>query len=142
MVDLFQCPNSDYLETVQILHYAPGQVFQPHMDGWDDPVTACGFEQSRRLVTLFCYLNDCHEGGETHFSVPNVTVTPRTGRAVLHFPNAVVSGRRADTTTWHESWPVASGSEKWLLVTWMWQHVRSDPRYHEVLMPTLSDDVI
>jgi hypothetical protein len=148
---LLQCPNADYLEIFQVLHYAQLEKFTPHTDGFEGPITACGFEQSGRLVTLFVYLNTCGSGGETRFTQlkdasnenKNLEIAPRQGTAVVHFPNSV--DLQEDTRTEHEGRPVLNESgedvdddekkaEKWILVTWKWKHPRSDPRYHEALL--------
>jgi prolyl 4-hydroxylase len=136
---LAQC-RPQQLEVFQILRYEPGQKFTPHTDGFEGPVTAFGFEESGRLVTMFCYLNDCTAGGETAFpKLDEVQVTPQQGRLVVHFPCSV--DLREDPQTEHESRPVISG-EKWLLVTWVWKHARSDPRYDDARLPALSESVI
>jgi hypothetical protein len=57
----------EQLEIVQILRYTKDQYFLPHTDGFQGPTTACGFERSGRLVTIFCYLNDVSAGGESRF---------------------------------------------------------------------------
>jgi hypothetical protein len=135
---LMQC-RPEQLEIFQILHYEPGQKFTPHTDGFEGPVTACGFEHSGRLATVFCYLNDCAMGGETSFPQLDVHVAPKQGRVVVHFPSSI--DLQEDQRTEHESRPVVSG-EKWLLVTWVWKHARSDPLYHEALLPVLSQNEI
>jgi prolyl 4-hydroxylase len=136
---LLQAPTTNHLEIFQVLRYTPGQVFLPHTDGFVGPIDACGFDQSGRLVTMFCYLNSCLSGGATRFGqLPVVDgtndflmVTPMQGQAVIHFPNTLTL--QEDTRTEHESLPVEQG-EKWLLVCWCWQHARSNPAYHEALI--------
>lgn len=138
---LLQAPSSRHLEIFQVLRYTAGQTFVPHTDGFDGPVDACGFEQSGRLVTLFCYLNTMppQTGGETRFTQlssdnggdETLLVAPVAGKAVLHFPNSV--DLQEDSRTEHESIPVVDG-EKWLFVTWCWKHARADPAYHEALI--------
>lgn len=151
--DLLNC-HASHLEIFQMLHYTAEQKFDPHTDGFEGPISACGFEDSGRLVTLFCYLNTVKKGGggETHFTAAGVKIAPVQGTAVVHFPNSV--DLREDARTEHEGCPLmlqeGSGSddddknnEKWLLVTWAWKHARSDPRYHEALLPALdSTDII
>jgi prolyl 4-hydroxylase len=65
----------------------------------------------RRLVTLFCYLNDLDaetQGGATRFPKANsLAVQPKRGRAVL-FCN-VTEGGLADDRTIHEGRPVVEG---------------------------------
>lgn len=128
---LLRSPSPRYLEMFQVLRYTAGQTFQPHTDGFDGPTDACGFEQSGRLVTLFCYLNTMEQaGGETRFpQLDHLSITPVQGRAVLHFPNDCDSLQQ-DLRTEHESMPVVQG-EKWLLVTWCWKHALANPAYDE-----------
>ena len=133
---LLQCPSLRHLEIFQVLRYTTGQTFVPHTDGFDGPIDACGFEQSGRLVTLFCYLNTmmaAESGGETRFTkLPGpLSVAPEQGQAVIHFPNSI--DLQEDVRTEHESVPVVQG-EKWLFVTWCWKHARADPAYHEALL--------
>ena len=132
---LLQCPSPNHLEIFQVLRYTAGQTFVPHTDGFHGPIDACGFEQSGRLVTLFCYLKTMPDGagGETRFTQldENVSITPKEGQAVVHFPNTV--DLVEDVRTEHESVPVEQG-EKWLFVTWCWKHARSNPAYHEGLL--------
>eukprot|EP00540_Astrosyne_radiata_P005625 CAMPEP_0116864522 /NCGR_PEP_ID=MMETSP0418-20121206/24868_1 /TAXON_ID=1158023 /ORGANISM="Astrosyne radiata, Strain 13vi08-1A" /LENGTH=83 /DNA_ID=CAMNT_0004499751 /DNA_START=209 /DNA_END=460 /DNA_ORIENTATION=+ len=60
-------------------------------------------------MTVFLYLNDVHDGGETHFPHLNITVAPRRGR-VLMWPSVrdddpnVIDGR-----TQHEALTVEKG---------------------------------
>jgi len=129
-----------YLEILQVLRYVDSQQFKPHTDGFDGPVqSACGFEDSGRLVTVFVYLNDVEKGGATRFTRLGLDVQPRQGTAVLHFPNYRDS-MREDVRTEHASVPAVD--EKWLLVTWLWRDPRSDPRYSECHLKRLSDEII
>ena len=134
LVNLLNCKNANYLETLQILKYERGQTFQPHTDGFRGPTSACGFENSGRLVTVFCYLNDVSEGGGTRFTkLNNLTIAPRKGMVVLHFPTT--NGFEEDPRTEHEG--TVAIDDKWLLVTWMWKHPITDPDYDESLFPSI-----
>ena len=126
------------LEIFQVLHYSKGQEFNAHTDGFRGPTTACGFEDSGRLVTIFCYLNDVEEGGETRFEELGLYVKPSKGKAVIHFP--ATTGLEEDSRTEHEG--VAAVDNKWLLVTWVWMNSRSVGMYAESQLPCLSDDII
>jgi prolyl 4-hydroxylase len=128
----------EQLEIVQILRYTKGQYFLPHTDGFQGPTTACGFQRSGRLVTIFCYLNDVPIGGESHFPLLNVSVSPRKGSAVVHFPST--TGFEEDLRTEHEG--SVADDEKWLLATWVWKDRRTDAAYAEDKLPSLSDDII
>lgn len=130
--------DAGQLEIFQVLHYDKGQRFNLHTDGFHGPTTACGFENSGRLVTVFCYLNDVAVGGETRFPVLGLDVRPSKGKAVIHFPTT--TGLEEDPRTEHEG--VAAVDEKWLFVTWVWKNVRSDEIYAESNLPYLSKDLI
>ena len=60
-------------------------------------------------MTVFLYLNDVEEGGGTYFKDLDITVQPKTGRAVVwpsvrdEFPD------RKDPRTSHEALPVKKG---------------------------------
>lgn len=71
-------PN--HSEHLQMLRYEPGQFYDAHHDfipyQLDQP---CG----ARLMTMFLYLNDVEEGGNTSFPQIGVSVKPKKGSAVL-----------------------------------------------------------
>jgi hypothetical protein len=112
--------TAEHLEILQVLHYKSGQYFEPHTDGFSGPITACGFYDSARLVTIFCYLNDVEAGGATRFGDLGLDVEPQRGMAVLHFPTTL--GFEEDVRTQHEG--AVAIDDKWLLVTWVWMHPR------------------
>ena len=126
------------LEILQVLRYQKGQQFRPHTDGFEGPVTACGFHQSGRLVTFFCYLNDVDHGGHTHFTQLDLRIAPRKGMAVCFFPNTM--GLEEDVRTEHEG--SVAIDPKWLLVTWVWKNFRSDKVYDESRLPPLDEEII
>ena len=71
-------------EYMQILQYEAGQYYNRHHDQNSPRTSAWG----PRLYTFFIYLNseggaEGLKGGATHFPVLNLTVTPKTGRALL-----------------------------------------------------------
>jgi len=137
LTDLARC-RADQLEILQILRYTQGQEFQPHTDGYAGPVSACGFEESNRLVTVFCYLNDVARGGSTYFPEMDVEIRPKKGMAVVHFPSD--TELREDERTLHQGMPAID--DKLLLATWVWTKPRSDPNYDEKKLASLSTDVI
>ncbi|GAB4832182.1 Probable prolyl 4-hydroxylase 7 [Ancistrocladus abbreviatus] len=123
-------------EGMQILHYAYGQKYDPHVDYFDDKVNKeLG---GHRVATVLLYLSDVEKGGETVF--PNseakvgqpkddswsdcarrgYAVKPIKGDALLFFslhPNSTT-----DQRSLHGSCPVIKG-EKWSATKWI--HVRS-----------------
>ena len=103
------------LENTQVLHYAPGQQFAPHVDylAGDHPdVLARG----QRAATLLVYLNDAYEGGETAFPRLDLAFRGAPGDA-LAFDN-VEPGGIGDPRTLHAGTAPLSG-EKWLLSQWV-----------------------
>jgi len=137
LTSLLDC-KEEQLEILQVLRYEKGQEFKPHTDGFEGRVTAAGFENSGRLVTVFTYLNDVRNGGHTNFPELSLSIAPKQGCAIVHFP--ATETLEEDRRTIHQGSPAID--EKWLLTTWVWQHERTDESYSESRLPKLSDDVI
>ena len=102
-------------EGLQILHYLPGQEYEPHYD-WFDPelpgfgaVTAVG---GQRIASVVMYLNTPEQGGSTAFPEIGLTVTARRGSAVYF---AYEGG---DHSSLHAGLPVLRG-EKWIATKWL-----------------------
>lgn len=111
---LFDIPVS-HGEGLQILHYLPGQEYQPHFD-WFDPaqpgystVTARG---GQRIASVVMYLNTPEAGGGTAFPEAGLTVTALRGSAVYF---AYEGG---DASSLHAGLPVLRG-EKWIATKWL-----------------------
>jgi prolyl 4-hydroxylase len=105
----------DHGEALQILHYLPGQQYEPHQD-WFDPeqpgyavATAQG---GQRIASLIMYLNTPEEGGGTAFPELGLTVTALRGSAVYF---AYETG---DEASLHAGLPVSKG-EKWIATKWL-----------------------
>ncbi|WP_109125407.1 2OG-Fe(II) oxygenase [Dyella sp. C11] len=102
-------------EGLQILHYQPGQEYEPHFD-WFNPdqpgfsaVTARG---GQRIASVVMYLNTPEEGGGTAFPRIGLTVTAMRGSAVYF---AYDTG---DEASLHAGLPVLKG-EKWIATKWL-----------------------
>ncbi len=102
-------------EGLQILHYLPGQEYEPHFD-WFDPeqpsyeaITAAG---GQRIASVVMYLNTPLRGGGTAFPELGLTVTARRGAAVYF---AYEGG---DRSSLHAGLPVLEG-EKWIATKWL-----------------------
>eukprot|EP00804_Cyclotella_cryptica_P000358 CCRYP_008674-RB/>CCRYP_008674-RB protein AED:0.16 eAED:0.16 QI:143/1/1/1/0.75/0.6/5/454/617 len=96
----------DHSEHLQILRYETGQFYTIHNDyihmQRDMP---CG----SRILTLFMYLNDVEEGGETRFPLLDVVVEARKGSALM-WPNVEdADPDEKDQRTDHEAMPVVKG---------------------------------
>lgn len=114
IADLLGVPVS-HGEGLQILHYLPGQEYEPHFD-WFDPtqpgfnaVTARG---GQRMASVVMYLNTPEEGGGTGFPAIGLTVTAMRGSAVYF---AYDTG---DQSSLHAGLPVIRG-EKWIATKWL-----------------------
>ncbi|MFZ0871630.1 MAG: 2OG-Fe(II) oxygenase [Rhodanobacter sp.] len=105
----------DHGEGLQILHYMPGQEYEPHYDWFDPelpsfgPMTKWG---GQRIASVVMYLNTPEQGGGTAFPVIGLTVTARRGSAVYF---AYEGG---DRTSLHAGLPV-TGGEKWIATKWL-----------------------
>jgi prolyl 4-hydroxylase len=102
-------------EGLQVLHYRPGQEYEPHYD-WFDPAQP-GFEAvtahgGQRVASVVMYLNTPEAGGGTGFPHIGLTVTALKGSAVYF---AYDTG---DTTSLHAGLPVQHG-EKWIATKWL-----------------------
>ncbi|HEX8777274.1 MAG TPA: 2OG-Fe(II) oxygenase [Rhodanobacter sp.] len=114
IADLLDVPVS-HGEGLQILHYLPGQEYQPHYD-WFDPgqpgyatITARG---GQRIASVVMYLNTPEAGGGTTFPEVGLTVTALRGSAVYF---AYEGG---DASSLHAGLPVQRG-EKWIATKWL-----------------------
>jgi hypothetical protein len=112
------------LEPTSVLHYSPGQQFEPHCDFLEErgPGMAAEIQnRGQRIATFLVYLNEAYEGGETDFPRLGYRFKGRTGDALV-FAN-VDPANRPDPRTLHAGLPPVTG-EKWLLSQW----VRSRPQ--------------
>jgi prolyl 4-hydroxylase len=102
-------------EGLQVLHYLPGQEYEPHFD-WFDPTqpgfTAVTARGGQRIASIVMYLNTPEEGGGTAFPAVGLTVTALRGSAVYF---AYDTG---DQASLHAGLPVARG-EKWIATKWL-----------------------
>ncbi|HET6430747.1 2OG-Fe(II) oxygenase [Dyella sp.] len=102
-------------EGLQVLHYGPGQEYEPHFD-WFDPAQP-GFEAvtahgGQRVASVVMYLNTPDAGGGTGFPAVGLTVTALKGSAVYF---AYETG---DELSLHAGLPVLRG-EKWIATKWL-----------------------
>ncbi|WP_027484894.1 2OG-Fe(II) oxygenase [Rhodanobacter sp. OR87] len=111
-------------EGLQILHYLPGQAYEPHFD-WFDPeqpgygaITAVG---GQRIASVVMYLNTPARGGGTAFPELGLTVTTRRGSAVYF---AYEGG---DPSSLHAGLPVLDG-EKWIATKWLREQPYKRPK--------------
>ena len=87
-------------EPLQVLRYAPGQQYRPHID-------AIPGLDNQRILTALVYLNADFEGGETRFLKSGLTVRGGAGEAII-FENVDAEGR-PDPDAVHAGLPVVRG---------------------------------
>jgi prolyl 4-hydroxylase len=106
---------AEHGEGLQVLHYLPGQQYEPHQD-WFDPqqpgYTAITAKGGQRIASLVMYLNTPEAGGGTAFPEIGLTVTALRGSAVYF---AYETG---DQASLHAGLPVSKG-EKWIATKWL-----------------------
>lgn len=71
------------IEPLQIVKYLEGQKYDAHYDWFPDPKYLERTNNHQRSHTIFVYLNDVFEGGETEFPNINKKFQPRTGNALF-----------------------------------------------------------
>lgn len=105
-------------EVIQAQHYAVGQEFKAHTDyfepGTDAYKTFCAIA-GQRTWTFMVYLNDECEGGMTEFPELGLSLTPKTGTAVIW--NNLYPDGTINPDTLHQAHPVTSG-EKVIITKW------------------------
>jgi len=125
--DLVGIPLS-HAESLQVIHYLPGQEYQAHYDAYELS-TARGQRCCRwghqRIVTALLYLNEVEGGGSTRFPSLDINVLPRPGR-VLIFNNVGENLFVPHPDALHAGCPVTKG-EKWACNIWF----RSRPMNEE-----------
>jgi len=58
------------MDAPQVLHYAVGQTFTPHVDFFDPAIPSQATAMAvngQRVATALVYLNDAYDGGDTDF---------------------------------------------------------------------------
>lgn len=115
---------AEALEPTEVLHYAAGETYKPHVDFFHPALPQFADEmrlRGQRVKTCLVYLNDDFAGGETDFPKIGIRFRGQAGEALL-FENVLPNGA-GDMRTVHAGLPPSSG-EKWLLSQW----IRSKPQ--------------
>jgi prolyl 4-hydroxylase len=99
-------------EPLQILRYAPGQEYRPHLDA----LPAAG---NQRDWTVLVYLNEDYDGGDTRFDLAGLRFSGKTGDALI-FRNVDEAGE-SEPMARHAGTPVTRG-EKWIASRWIRRH--------------------
>jgi prolyl 4-hydroxylase len=108
-------------EGLQILHYGPGNQYEPHNDYFDpkDAGTPVILQRGgQRVGTIVMYLQSPEKGGGTVFPDVGFEVAPIAGNAVFFSYNKP----HAVTKTLHGGQPIIQG-EKWIATKWLRERV-------------------
>lgn len=85
----------EYVERLVVIRYRAGEFFKLHHDG------------GSRTQTIFVYLNDVEEGGETHFPHLGLQI-PAIKRSAVQWPNTLPDGSK-DNRMLHQGVAPRSG---------------------------------
>lgn len=110
--------EQDFAELPIVQNTREGEEFKLHADYMDpeNPQQAYSIQQSgQRVKSLFCYLNDDYQGGETEFPEAKLKLKGKAGD-VLVIDNVNSIGL-PDEKSQHAGLPVTKG-EKWLSTLW------------------------
>lgn len=114
-------------ESLQVVHYAPGQQYTPHHDyvppSINDP------EHAARSINFCLYLNNVPKGGETAFprfrnahTREGLRMKPERGKAMIFYMQT--PDGNFDDLTHHAGLPVVDG-EKYFTNLWIWEPKRT-----------------
>ena len=118
---LVKMPRS-HLEDLIVVKYEDGQFFGPHHDGVFRP------------YTVFLYLNDVAEGGETRFPNLGMRIRPRKGAAVLWSNTVAVTNEdgiasiKEDLRLIHEALPPNHRGVKYGVNCFFNEHIMKEIR--------------
>ena len=99
---------------IQMSRYEKGQYFKTHYDIIPN-------EPNQREYTVIIYLNDLedNDGGKTVFPLCNISITPKTGRAI-YFKNCDSDGNRI-TKSIHSGGEILTDTVKYVLTIFVRQ---------------------
>ena len=106
-------------EGFQILHYKPGERYEPHFDAYETETEEGQIyckEGGQRMITLLGFLTDVDEGGATQFTNLDITIGPKQGRIIM-WENCDEDITRPHPNTLHHGMPPISG-DKWNFTLW------------------------
>lgn len=104
-------------EHLQVLHYRPGDRYEPHYDYFDPTAEGSAAVLARggqRVATLLIYLREPERGGETTFPDLGLRFAARRGCALFFSYDRP----HPSTKTLHGGAPVIAG-EKWVATKWL-----------------------
>lgn len=104
-------------EDLQVLHYTPGDRYEPHYDYFDPEgagAPALLARGGQRVATLLIYLREPERGGETTFPDLGLRFAAKRGCALFFSYDRP----HPSTQTLHGGAPVIAG-EKWVATKWL-----------------------
>jgi len=110
-------------EHLQVLHYRPGDQYEPHYDYFDPSKPGAAAVLARggqRVATLLMYLREPERGGETTFPHLGLRFAAKRGCALFFSYDRP----HPSTRTLHGGAPVLAG-QKWVATKWLREGVFS-----------------
>lgn len=106
LTDLTGLPQENS-EELQLLKYEPGEYYELHHDNSEEWFNTMA---GPRILTVFIYLSDVEEGGQTYFDHKQLQVNPKKGRVVL-WPSVGNDdpSSQQEERTYHEAMPLIRG---------------------------------
>ncbi len=112
-----------HAESLQIVHYGPGQKYDAHFDSYDLSSTKgkrCCEKGGQRLLTCLIYLNNVPKGGATGFPKLNLEVKAEQGSMVIFHNVEHDNYSQPHKESLHGGLEVFEG-EKWACNMWFHQ---------------------
>ena len=120
--------RANNFESMEFIDYSPGQHYTWHADeySWKEPIRdPLAVLAGPRLLTMFHYLSDVEDGGQTAFAgldssgrTQRLTVTPKKGKVIL-WANMKSNWRFNEPAAVHSALPVRKGRK---LAGTLWIH--------------------
>ena len=139
VASLTRIPKS-HGEYVQVLRYGPGEKYDAHHDYFDpklyrndaNTLNLIEYGKKNRFATVFWYLTDVTEGGETVFPREGgrrppgnygdcnvgLKVRPRKGKVIIFY--SLDARGVMDEYSLHGACRVGEGNVKWAANKWIW----------------------
>ncbi len=118
-----------HAESLQVIHYEPGQEYRPHYDAYDLSTEKgrryCA-RGGQRLLTVLAYLGDVKEGGATCFPLLGLDVRPKRGR-LLVWHNCHPGTTTRHPHSYHQGKPPVRG-DKWAFNLWFHEQLYWETR--------------
>ena len=110
--------SANYIEPLQLVKYEATETFRPHHDYHED-TSRSSVQGEQRIFTVLIFAStvDVDAGGETHFPLLDVAISPRMGDAII-WANVGADGE-PNPRSLHEGRPPAANTRKYAINCWV-----------------------